>query len=375
MSGIDQAALPAPTSAARPTPASAARPTPPSAAARRLVLASVDDYLGPGEKRFFGSGYRRVRHQVTDLTVTTDGEGEGEPGVSATVTVEYPHDWSTKGGVDMRPHLSSVDILVLGAQLSEAYLTHVRGLDDADRRSSWLRSVRLRAGLEPQEDLVGLPATASLRQVHPVPGDPGRAVSIFDTRVGAMRARCEIEHPVGDEWSGQASYPRIDDVLGPPAARHYGDGFKAKRPLVQGVDVDLDALAARASVVAETVGAIGTVTAGLEGEHQPSLAMVDCFVTNLQLAQVLMYELDGIARADSHTLWMLRTAMTATSPQRPWTGPVPATTAVTGKQLLPVGDRSYRTVDITGGCGGVDLRASLAHALPETVTQPGRTSA
>jgi hypothetical protein len=351
---------------------------------RRLALASVDDYLGPGDRRFFGSGYRRVRHQVTGVTV---GAGPtGGPVVSATAGVEYPHDWSTKAGVDMRPHLSSVDMLVLGTQLSEVFLTHVHGLDDADRRSAWLRAVKLRAGLEPQEELTGLPATATRREVRPVPGDPRRLVSVFDARVGAMRARCEIEHPAGRERAGEGSYATIEDVLGPSASRHYGDGFKGKRPLVQDVEVDVDALDARASVVAQQVpGAVAAGAAtGLEGDHQPSLSMIDCFVTGLQLAQVLMYELDAIDRSGSNTLWMLRTVMEATSPDRPWTAPVPATAAVVDRKLLPVGERTYRTVDIAGSCGAVGLRASLAHALPDPVppspratatTDSGRTSA
>jgi hypothetical protein len=385
MTRTDRAPAVATPTAPTPTPAPAAPPTgtAPGTApgGRRLTLASVDDYLGPGDRRFFGSGYRRVRHELVDLVVAA-GPG-ATPRVSATATVEYPRDWSTKAGVDMRPHLSSVDILVLGVQLGEALLTHVRGLDEAERRSSWLRSVKLRAGLEPQEDLVGLPASATVRQVQPVAEDPRRAVSVVDTQVGAMKARCEIEHPAGrgpdagGDPSGEATYPTIEDVLGPAAARHFGDGFKAKRPLVHDVDVDLEASEARASVAVEAAGpeAIGAVSAGLEGDHQPGLSMVDCFVTDLQLAQVLMYELDGISRADSNTLWMLRTVMTAASPDRPWTAPVPATTTVAGKQLLPVGDRTYRTVDIVGGCGGVELRASLAHALPpHTTPHPGRTS-
>jgi hypothetical protein len=95
-----------------------------------------------------------------------------------------------------------------------------------------------------------------------------------------------------------------------------------------------------------------------------------------------MYELDSIDRAGSNTLWMLRTVIEAASPDRPWTAPLPATAAVVDRKLLPVGERTYRAVDIVGGCGAVGLRASLAHALPHpsppsprATADSGRTSA
>jgi hypothetical protein len=275
----------------------------------------------------------------------------------------------------MRPHLSSVDMLVLGAQLSEACLVQAHGLSDAERGRSWLRKVRLRAGLEPQEELERLPAGASRRRVREAGDGSGRLVSVFDTSVGAMQARCEIEHPPGEAWVGERSYRRLDDLLGPPDGRHYGDGFKAKRPRIEDVHVDLEALDARASAVAQPTTGAAAEPRGLEADHQPALSMVDCFVTTLQLAQVLMYELDSISRAESHTLWMLRTAMEAPSPRRPWPASLPARASVAGKNLLPVGDSTYRTVDIVGACGDIAIQTSLAHALPNRITEPGRTPA
>ncbi|MGI5467610.1 AvrD family protein [Streptomyces sp. CA-132043] len=100
--------------------------------------------------------------------------------------------------------------------------------------------------------------------------------------------------------------------------------------------------------------------------------MIDCFVTNLQLAQILMYELDGVRRAESNTLWMLRTVLSADADERPeagsagetGSGSLPLHMRLTGKHLLPLRGATWRNVEVAGGLGGISLRCSLAHELP-----------
>ena len=159
-----------------------------------LLYRSMDGVSRIRSGRFFGRGYRRAHHRVEDVVVTP---GRERPATHARVSIDYPVDWSTKAARnDLRPHLSTVDVLVLGVQLSEAHLAHAYGLDGAQRRAMRLRKVTLRAGGEPQEDLSRLPATAALASTTPEPGGRGSFVSVFDCRIGAMRARCEIEHTI-----------------------------------------------------------------------------------------------------------------------------------------------------------------------------------
>src|SRR5882724_4188968 len=134
-----------------------------------MFLKSIDDYLGPGETRFFARGYQRVGYETGDLVVDP-----GQARVSATATLRYPADWSRKAvGTDLVPHLSTVDSLVLGVQLAEAYLAHALGLDAGARRSARLRRVRLQAGTTPQEDLSAVELRAELRGTEPLPQAPG----------------------------------------------------------------------------------------------------------------------------------------------------------------------------------------------------------
>ena len=329
----------------------------------QLLYKSIDDYLGPAETRFFGQGYRRAEYQVGDIMATP--VDDADPGIRATVTVDYPRDWSMKGAnIDLRPHLSTVDMLVLGVQFSEMHLTHAYGIDEIMRRTAWLRRVTLRAGSKPQEDLVGLAGSAKLRETKHVLDAPNSFISVYDCQVGEMQARCEIEHQIANRAIGAKSFESIEDILGPAVSRYYGEGFKLRQQHIEDVRVDMATLRSSATVKIESIEEGHAATAGIGGKYQPSPSVIDCFVTNLQLAQVLMYEMDSVERRNSNTLWMLRTVLDAKQPHRLHAAPLEAHTSISGKHLLPLRGRKWRNVDILGDCGGVNLRASFAHELP-----------
>jgi hypothetical protein len=331
---------------------------------------SIDDYLGPGNTRFFASGYRRATYDLDRLAITADDPSVQAPdgaqgGARARIGLSYPSDWSTKANrTDLRPHLSTIDLLVLSAQLSEAHLAHAYGLDSSQRRMSWLRKASLRAGQVPQEDLQGMSGSATLVSTEPVPGPDRLYASVYDCGVGVMRARLEIVHPVAGGSGGQWTYPSVEQALGPAHSRYYGDGFKTRRQVITDVAVDLDKLTASANIGVEPVGEIAVPLEGLGGCFQPAFTMVDAFVTSLQLGQVLLYELDSVPRERSNTLWMVRTALESDAPGRPYAGGLTAQMAITRKHLLPMRGGTWRTVDFTSSCGGVTMRSSFAHQLP-----------
>ncbi|MER5938186.1 AvrD family protein [Streptomyces sp. NPDC001928] len=326
----------------------------------RTVVASVDDLLGPAEQRFFGRGFRRVGYDIGELRLTRGADAAVH--AASSVGVSYPADWSKKAaGTDLRPHFSTVDGLVVAAQLAEACLTG----PVTDLRDAWLRKVRMTAGTSPQEDLERLPAEATLRRTDPLAGEPGRAVSLVDCTVGSMRVRCEVVHalPTGTAQETR-TYSGLDALLGPAADRYFGTGFTTRRQYIREVAVDRGALRADAALTVVHEDGAAVPTAGLEGAHQPSVSMIDAFVTALQLAQIMLYDLDGMRRQDSNTLWMRQTTLTASRPDRPTTA-VPVTTRLDEPGLLRMGGGTWRTLDVVAELAGLQVRSAVAHQLPE----------
>jgi hypothetical protein len=108
-------------------------------------------------------------------------------------------------------------------------------------------------------------------------------------------------------------------------------------------------------------------TEGVEGGFQPLTTLIDCFVGSLQLAQILLYELDGIHRAVSNTLWMRQTVLEAARPQAPGPeghdGPRQLTTTLADPTVLTKDGTNWRTAEILGRLDGVSLRCAVAHQL------------
>jgi Pseudomonas avirulence D protein (AvrD) len=337
----------------------------------KLSYPSIEDYLGPADKRFFSRGFRRSEHEVSALLLTPGPDPAA--GARALATVRYPPDWSAKAvGTDLRPHLSTVDALILGAQLAEAHLAFAYGLDDRARAAMWLRRVNVRAGAAPQEDLTDLACSAEPRGTTQA-READALLSVYDCSVGVMRVTCQIEHPaagpadraVAAGWAGGSrSHATLEDALGPADERYYGAGYKSRQHGVEDVRVDMGELRSDGTVRIESAESAPALTGGIEGQYQPSLSMIDCFVVNLQLAQVLMYEMDSIARQDTNTLWMIKTRLDAERPRRPFGDSVPAQAAITARHLVPLRGGMWRNVDISAQCGGVTLRSSFAHELP-----------
>ncbi|MFC7922605.1 AvrD family protein [Streptomyces cinereoruber] len=332
---------------------------------RQILLKTIDDYLGPGETRFFSRGYQRAEYDVRDVVVTPADAPDA--GVRATVDVGYPADWSRKkDGTDLRPHLSTVDALVLAVQLAELHLAHGYGLDAAARTRMRLHKVVLRAGGAPQEELRDIPLAARLVKTADRTGHPDRYLTVHDCTVGNLRVRTEIEHEIVTRAVEEARHADLDRALGPGAHRFWGEGFKRRHHAISDVRVDMDALVAQADV--HFAPEPEPAREGIEGAHQSSLSLVDVFVVNLQLVQILMYELDNVSRAESNTLWMMQTVLEAAPepvelPDHPDRSRL-ARAELTGKRLLPLRGGTWRSVEVRAELAGVALRCGFAHELP-----------
>lgn len=319
---------------------------------------SIDDHLGSAARRFFGAGFRRVAYDVGAVTI--DVATDGRTRLSTSVGVRYPQDWSRKATRDLRPHFSTVDAIVLGADLGVLAIADAIGLAPAAARSAHVSALRISAAGAPQEELEDLPTTVTAR-----PGAPqqdGRALTRTDTRIGSMRVRCDVRHGPGSVRAGRRDHASPADVLGDPADRYHGTGFTGWQQHVRDVALDPGASTADAtlSVTADRTGTVPAPRAAAPA----GITAIDAFVAALQLGQVLLYDLDGVARADSETLWMRQTVLTADEPDPADAAGRPITTRLENTALVPMTGGLWRTADIVGVTAGVTLRCSVTHRLP-----------
>ena len=346
----------------------------------RLSYPSIDDCLGPAGQRFFGSGYRRVGYTMRGGVLRSTSSGVR---LTATAHVGHPRDWSVKGGGrPQRPHLTTLDAIVLATRAGELCAARAHGLDRAQRNRTRLRRIDVKAAPAPVE--AGLEDVAVdirlLASAPPVSGrpEPGAAVpagtllSTVDGRVAGMRVRIVLEHDAGDlPGTHRAGWLPMPD--GVPAHRRpgaFGRGYAGGWQSIRHVILDLADASARAQVCLGTGAAppAPPASAGRSASSRPPSA-IDSFVVALQLGQALLYEIDEIPRAESDTLWMRHTtiidevAAATASPAAPGE-PVVATARLCDPVLVTSRDATWRTATIDADLAGIRTRCAVAHRLP-----------
>ncbi|HKS50144.1 MAG TPA: AvrD family protein [Amycolatopsis sp.] len=319
---------------------------------------SVEDYLGEGEKRFFAAGYRRVAYRFGDIVAEVRDDRRGL--LATSIRLSCPDGWSHKAARGaLRPHLSTIDAILLAGQLGELYLTHACHLDEQARRRIWIRKLKIKAGASPDEELEQVPVST-----RPVAASGDSSVVVLESRIGAMRTQCEFAGVTGEPNVGTTTYSGPEQLLGPAENRYYGTGFTGREQRLGDLSLDLPRRRATAAVTCAGDGG----DSGLEGAYQPAPTFVDLFATSLQLAQILLYETDSMSRGESNTLWMRSTQLTAESPHRTFGGAMPLRTELHDLGLLTMNGAPWRTADIHAGLGGITLRCAVAHALPPGAT-------
>lgn len=113
------------------------------------------------------------------------------------------------------------------------------------------------------------------------------------------------------------------------------------------------------------VAAVGRAGTGrIDAAPAGMASMLDSFVASLQLGQILLYEADGLTRAESETLWMRTTTVTAVEPHLRATGTFPVTASLIDSTRIVARGEPWRTATILGEGGGIRTRCAVAHRLP-----------
>jgi hypothetical protein len=106
---------------------------------------------------------------------------------------------------------------------------------------------------------------------------------------------------------------------------------------------------------------------GIESWYAPTLSLIDAIAVSAQLSQALLYELDGVSRGDTSTLWMRRFSAQRKTPYQPIETPSICTLGTKSSRLREMGGAKWRMADLKARISGIEGSFSIAHALPEQV--------
>ncbi|RZU53801.1 avirulence D protein (AvrD) [Krasilnikovia cinnamomea] len=312
----------------------------------------VDDYLGPSAERFFGSGYKRVSQRITGLAWIPEPDlpagGEAE--------VTYPDDWSSKShSLADAVHLSTIDALVLSLRLVETYLRSRLGLTADQVARAWLRRYTMRPGSRPHTDLRSVPLRIALGESRP--GAGGWLSTEFVCVVGGIKVRCHVEHEAG-RLPAQAP-------LSPVTAAYHAGGYRFRTHEIGGIVMRTDNRSIAATVDVRDGARTEAGGGELGSAYQPAITLVDATLVYAQVAQILMYTLDGLRRGETNTLWMRSVDMARSGPGPALSGPVSCDSQVTRSSTLDFAGGRWRVSTMKGTFADTTVTHALGHRLPE----------
>ncbi|MFF1829998.1 AvrD family protein [Paenarthrobacter sp. NPDC058040] len=321
-----------------------------------LVLANVDDYLGPKSTRFFGSGYRQTTPALRGLSIhhTADGTTLME----ARGSVRVGDHWSVKGSTAQQPHLGTTDAIVLALEAAEALLAS--RYSPSILPSVYVRQLTLTAGTTPIEDILNnFPVTATTN------GQSDDGIMMIHVEMASMKAVLALHHPLCVASKANLRTENPDALVGDAAKRVYGDIYKSRETDIRDITLENTELSGSATLAIEQPFDEQHDSVGLEGAYQPGLSLMEAFVATLQLGQVLLYELDGLTRAESNTLWMRRTVITATEPPSSIENGLPLNVKLRRSRILPLNGSNWRCAEIEGRIGSqLGITCDVAHEVP-----------
>ncbi|MBG7464639.1 avrd-related protein [Pseudomonas aeruginosa] len=225
----------------------------------------IDDFLGKRESRYFGEGYLRSDQSIRDFRIHHNESGLH---FSCLGSVCLPELWSQKGDSQQTPHLSTIDVIELSvASLRRLFQSTLHGVVVP---ATSIKRIKITAGNSPVEsDLDSIGITGHVRSDH-------GGEYVVDIQIVNMTLEIAFSHGLGPHAPALSSEKQ-------PVKVH-----------------NVMALAHEEQAVAFAM---------VKSEHSDvnqSWSLSSCFAAALQLGQTLLYELDGVSRAESNTLWMKR---------------------------------------------------------------------
>jgi len=151
-----------------------------------LHFDTAESFLGESKKRYFSSGYKKVKYHFDSFLVADNK-------LTGMLKVEWPIVWAQKNNQSLSPHLGTLEFYVIAAQLSEAYLELIEKFSAEDIAHTWISHFKIKAGSEaetmPEQE------ECTCRQTSVKKGRTGEvSVFLFEVKIGKSIICLTLSH-------------------------------------------------------------------------------------------------------------------------------------------------------------------------------------
>ncbi|MCW5235644.1 AvrD family protein [Verminephrobacter eiseniae] len=241
--------------------------------------------------------------------------------------VRVPEVWSKKGTNHQTPHLSTIDVIELSIECLREFLNST--LHQSVISTGSIRRMSIVAGRKPVE--------GSLDDIDIF----GKAKKEID---GSYVLELSIANMTLNITYAPTAYPGLPTVP------------RGKQPIIVG-DVMINS--------GEGQSTASAVVTPLSICTDETWSISSCFAASLQLGQALLYNLDGMDRSQSNTLWMKRTTIEFSQElSRSTQLQQPIFTRLENERKYIKPDGEWRRADIVSVICNAKIICSVTHRLP-----------
>lgn len=300
----------------------------------------VDKILGDYEERYFGAGHKRTVYAVGEQLKE---ESEEYLGCGILKQIE---GWSSKNGVNVTPHLSTIDGVILSVLMAEKYISKI--YPEIITENLFVNSFEIKAGATPIEDLDSIPIR--LKKVI------FEGEKIFASiEVLNMKVKLELTNYT----KAVMKIPKYKIEKGDS---YFSDHLKSLRHDI----INIDFLTPTTAIceVTRTEYFLENYL-GIESAHILSMSVLEWLVIFSQFAQLLTYNFDYMNRCDSDTLWM-RSVKAEIKEPFSYEEPIITSGEIVKSSIVKKGEDSWRLLEMKGSTidENVEFEGKLAHRLP-----------
>nr|WP_260630617.1 AvrD family protein [Pseudomonas syringae]UVN18023.1 hypothetical protein pPsy0479b_00065 [Pseudomonas syringae] len=205
---------------------------------------------------------------------------------------------------------------------------------------------------KPEEDLRNI--NAKITKESQGLDSQGDTNLIFGGNVGTMTVQLEFIIPAAHE---------VDTIKDSTEKNCYSLHFKNRTQFIDDI-IFYSPLNAISKLFVANDNEPHFSPGGIEANYPNIINPVDSLVSHAQIAQALLYKLDGLTRGESNTLWMRNLNIIAENPAKRRAATRLLATELKRANILSVKGENWRVAEVAGHMNGITFSSSVAHLLP-----------
>ncbi|MFD1901177.1 AvrD family protein [Enterococcus termitis] len=297
------------------------------------------------ETRYFGAGHKNTEYSLVE-GVETNGSGSE---LVVVAQINQSCSWSVKDGESQKPHLSTVDGLILAVLAAESYLCKYH--PEINLEDLYLSSFEIKAGVVPVEDLRRIPMNIEKVIIH----EESQRFTVF---ILGMRISVELR-----AIKVAAAHKHNKEQ----AVNYMADHLKHVRHDIQNIDIYNGK-----EMMCEVTRATSCKLAysGIGSKVSKAMSLIEWLIIFSQMSQIVAYNFDDIERKYSDTFWMRLAKAEMDEPMSYSAEQILVSGGINKTQIISMNNENWRTFNMAGETADSNVRftGKLAHKVPNKET-------